>query len=268
LEVSALSSLIITDRQKDLVFYKINRPDKRNSLNQELVREFKENLDSIYYDNSIKVVVITGIGKAFCAGADLAYLEKLSHFSDSENLEDSQDLSDLFKKIYEMPKLTIAMVNGPAIAGGCGLALTCDFIFADKENAKFGFSEVRIGFIPAIVMNFLIRKVSLNNAYKLVIGAEIIQPEEAFQLGFVDEIMESDKLNNYTFNFIDNILTQNSFAAMMQTKKLFQRLLDIPLSDGIQIASEINAQSRKSADCQTGLKSFLNKQKVDWRKSK
>ncbi len=252
------------EKQNDIYLLTLNRPEKRNALSPELVEALHRVIDNIREDKKCKVLIFTGAGKAFCAGADLAYLQELSRYDESENLADSQNLANLFEKIYQLPKITIAMANGPALAGGCGLATCCDYIFANTE-ATFGFTEVRIGFIPAIVMNFLIRKIPLHEARHLVISGEIISAPIARSRGMVYQVCEMPTLRDETMTFAGKLLATNSFQAMIQTKKLLHSLLDVPLAEGLKLASEVNARSRKSEDCQRGLKSFLNKEKLNWR---
>ncbi len=266
-EENPVSQLILAEKRNDIVLLTLNRPEKRNALSPKMVEQLDIKLNEITTDNSIRAVILTGAGKAFCAGADLAYLQKMSGFSDEENRQDSDELAALFNKIYAFPKLTVAMVNGPALAGGCGLALCCDYIFSDADAARFGFTEVRIGFVPAIVMNFLVRKVSLNIAQHLAMSGAIIRAQEAVDLGLAKESFAGTELRNNTFAFLENLLEQNSFQAMITTKKLFQQLLEIPLKDGLALASQTNALSRKSTDCQKGLQSFLNKEKIMWREA-
>ena len=191
-------------------------------------------------------------------------MQHLSQYSDEENLKDSLNLAGLFEKIYKLPKLTIAMLNGTALAGGCGLALCCDYRLA-SGRAKLGFTEVRIGFIPAIVMNFLIRKIDINEAFNMVMSSEIVNAEKAKEIGIVHEIYSDDNLKEKTMEFVEGLLNQNSFFAMVQTKELFQQLLDLPLSKGIKFACEVNAKSRKTKDCLRGLSAFLNKEEIIWR---
>ncbi len=260
-----MSAISRTPIFKDVIQVTLNRPEKRNALSPELVEELHQTLDDLQENPDIKAVIFTGAGKAFCAGADLAYLKKLSRFSAEENLQDSRRLADLFRRIYEFPKLTLAMVNGPALAGGCGLAICCDYIFADAENARFGFTEVRIGFIPAIVMNFLLRKVAPNTAYDLVLSGRILDASEAQTAGLIQRTFHPDELADATYRFLEKLLSQNSFAAMIQTKRLYQQLLETPLPEGIELASRTNAESRKTEDCQKGLRAFLNKEKIVWR---
>jgi methylglutaconyl-CoA hydratase len=157
------------------------------------------------------------------------------------------------------------MLNGSALAGGCGLALCCDYIFSAVEDVKLGFTEVRIGFIPAIVMNFLVRRISLDNAYHLAMSGKIISAEIAAEKGLVHKLCAKSELRDDTINFIENLLQKNSFEAMIRTKVLFQRLLEVPLAEGLKLASEMNAKSRKTEDCKKGLEHFLNKKSLNWR---
>ncbi|MEK9135680.1 MAG: enoyl-CoA hydratase-related protein, partial [Bacteroidota bacterium] len=146
----------------------MNRPEKRNALDDMLVKELTSAFVAAGKDQSVKVVILAGAGPAFCAGADLDYLNKVAQFDLEENRADSQQLANLFRVIHELRKPVIAIVNGPALAGGCGLASVCDFVIASEENAKFGYTEVRIGFIPAVVMIFLIKRVGEGKARELV----------------------------------------------------------------------------------------------------
>lgn len=257
---------ILIDKQKDIAILTLNRPDKRNALSPELIKTLHGKIEDIAGDNAIHGVILTGAGNAFCAGADLAYLKEISEYSDEENLEDSRRLAVLFHKLYTLPKITLALVNGPALAGGCGLALCCDWIFADQNNAKFGFTEVRIGFIPAIVLNFLIRRVKLSVASDLSISGQMLTASQALSCGLVNETAPPDELKNRAVGFMNKLLDQNSFTAMMETKKLFHQLMDVPLNTGLELASEANAASRKTTDCQIGLHAFLNKEKIQWRR--
>jgi methylglutaconyl-CoA hydratase len=163
-----------------------------------------------------------------------------------------------------LPKITVALINGPALAGGFGLALCCDFLIANIDEATFGFTETRIGFIPAIVMNILIRKLPINLAKYLVITAEIISAKEAINKGIVDLGYSKKEFKQKTVEFIKNLLSQNSFRAMIQTKVLFQELVDASIKEGLHLSIQVNAKSRKSDDCIKGLEAFLNKDKLNW----
>ncbi len=257
---------VTIEKLDDILFLNLNRPEKRNALSPELIHELQKSVDQVKQMPEIRAVIITGEGTAFCAGADLAYLEEMSRYDEDQNLEDSRILMKLFQDIYTLPKLTIAMVNGPALAGGCGLALCCDIICADEDSALFGFTEVKIGFIPAIVMNFLIRKTDPGKAYRTVLEGDILSTADAEKIGMVHQVFKREELRDGTMKLVNRLLDRNSFGAMMQTKKLFQELLDKPLEEGLQLAARVNAQSRKSPDCRKGLHHFLNKKKLNWRK--
>ena len=262
-----MADLILKKGVNGVSVLTINRPEKRNALSPELVKELHSEILNLKQDDRIKAVILTGAGDVFCAGADLAYLRKIRDYSHEDNLKDSRTLSDLFYEIYQLPKLTVAMLNGSALAGGCGLALCCDYIFSASEGVKLGFTEVRIGFIPAIVMNFLIRRISYDKAFDLAISGKIITADIAAELGMIHSLSPQSELQNDTFKFIEKLLKNNSFQAMMRTKELFQMLLELPLKDGLKLASEINAESRKTEDCKKGLDHFLNKEPLNWKES-
>src|SRR6187402_3023831 len=181
-------------------FIVLNRPEKRNALSHELVAELKEAFQQAENDDKVKVVILKANGEAFCAGADLAYLQQLQNFSHEENLADSNHLKELFLQIYTLKKVVIAQVQGHALAGGCGLATVCDFVFAVPE-AKFGYTEVKIGFIPAIVMVFLIRKIGEGKAKELLMTGDLIKAEEAIYYGIVNKIVSKEKLHDHVRAF-------------------------------------------------------------------
>lgn len=259
------SKYIETEVQKDIAIVTLNRSAKRNALSPELAAELQAELIRLGESPEVRVVILTGSGTAFCSGADLAYLKELSGFSPEENRKDSQSLAEVFQTVYTLPKLTIAMVNGAALAGGCGLATCCDFIIASKEKARFGFTEVRIGFVPAIVLNFLLRKIPPAVVAQLVLSGDILTAEEALKCGLVNSLFPAKSLRNETLEFAESLLNRNSFEAMMQTKKLFQELLDTPIVQGLDLAIQTNAESRMTSDCQKGLSAFLAKERIDWR---
>ena len=239
-----------------IALIKLNRPEKRNALHPDLVKEFIERLNEAKEDNNVRIVIVTGEGKSFCAGADLAYLQNLGEYSSLENEQDSKSLAELFLAIYNFPKPTIAAVNGAAIAGGCGLASVCDIIIADQQHAKFGYSEVKIGFIPAIVSVFLVRKIGEGRAKHLLLTGEIIDAEKAFQLGFVNYLTE----NVQAFSFdLANELLKNSDFSMQFTKKMVNDISKLPIGKAVEYCIELNTISRTSDDFKKGLSSFLNK---------
>lgn len=234
----------------------LNRPEKRNALNPDMVGQLKEKLSDIKNDNTVKVVIISGEGNSFCAGADLAYLNRLRENSVVENENDSQNLAELFLQVYKFPKLTIAAVNGPAIAGGCGLASVCDFIIADKTNAKFGYSEVKIGFLPAVVSIFLIKRTGEGFAKQMLLSGDMIDGGRAYEIGFVNYLV--DNAVKESFSLAEKLIKNSSFS-MTLTKEMVHSISNLNVDEAVDYCIRLNTISRSSDDFKNGLNNFLNK---------
>jgi methylglutaconyl-CoA hydratase len=241
----------------------LNRPEKRNALNDELVQELIGLFDQAAHDEDVKVVVIKANGKAFCAGADLSYLQQLQKNTFEENLEDSRQLAKLFQSIYEHPKVVIGQIEGPAIAGGCGLANLCDFSFSTPE-AIFGYSEVKIGFVPALVMIYLVRKIGEGRARDLLLSGKAISAEEAFAWGLINQIVDEDKIEAFVLDFASSLCEGNASSSMRLVKKMLARVQDLPLNDALDYAATMNAKARSSDDCVKGISTFLDKKRLSW----
>jgi methylglutaconyl-CoA hydratase len=239
----------------------LNRPDKRNAISFELIDDLLRALDEVAKSDAI-VLIVTGAGKAFCSGMDLDNLKSLLGRSPEQNLEDSRTMVKLFRTLYEFPKVTIAAVNGPAIAGGTGLALLCDFTLA-VPDAKFGYTEVRIGFVPAIVSTFLLRQVGEKQARDLLLTGRIFGSDEAARMGLVSEIVEPDKLLPQAHE-LAALLMQNSSASLRATKQLLTDHSRAELDAQIEAAVRENAAIRETADFREGISSFLEKRKPVW----
>lgn len=244
-------------------FITLNRPEKRNALSFELVEELKINFARAEGDDGVKVIVLRANGETFCAGADLSYLQKLQNFSREENLEDSRLLKDLFYKIYTLNKVVIAQVQGHALAGGCGLATVCDFVYAVPE-AKFGYTEVKIGFIPAIVMVFLIRKIGEQKSKHLLLSGELVSAESAVQFGLANKIVNKEKLETAVIDFALRLIKNNSGQSMGLTKRMIGEVQSMKLEDALEYAAEKNVEARASDDCKKGIQAFLNKEDLIW----
>ncbi len=234
----------------------LNRPEKRNALHPELVKQMKSKIMEASKDESVKVLIITGEGKAFCAGADLEYLNEMKDYSSMENEKDSRELAELFLLIYNFPKPVLAAVNGAAIAGGCGLASVCDLIVADESMAKFGYSEVKIGFIPAIVSTFLIRRVGEGMAKQLLMSGEIIDSKRAYEIGFANYLN-----NNALTGALDvaSKLKDNSFGSIKLTKDMIRKVSGLSVEDAVEYSIGLNTISRTTKDFKEGLNNFLTK---------
>jgi len=241
----------------------LNRPEKRNALNAEMVSELKTAFAKAETDQDAKVIVLAAEGDAFCAGADLAYLEQLQQNTFEENLADSSHLKELFYQIYTHPKVVVAKIQGHAIAGGCGLATVCDFSFA-ADHAKFGYTEVRIGFIPAIVKVFLLRKIGEGKAKELLLTGELIDAVSAKQFGLINDIMPADELDEKINAFTQMLVNKNSGQSMQLTKQMIANVQELSLEEGLNHAAEQNAKARATSDCQQGIAAFLNKEKLSW----
>jgi len=239
----------------------LNRPEKRNAISFELIADLLWALDEVASSEAI-VLIMTGAGKAFCSGLDLENLKALLGKTPEQNLEDSRTMVRLFRSLYEFPKVTIAAVNGPAIAGGTGLALLCDFTLAVPE-AKFGYTEVRIGFVPAIVSTFLLRQVGEKQARDLLLTGRIFDAEEALRLGLVNEVVPADRLLARAHE-LAGLLQENSPASLRATKKLLSDHARAEIDAQIEAAIRENAAIRTTADFREGITSFLEKRKPVW----
>ena len=249
---------------KDRIGYiTLNRPEKRNALNAELVDELKSVFKNAEKDPKAKVIVLKAEGNAFCAGADLAYLQSLQKNSFEENLTDSKNLAELYKIIYTLNKVVIAQVEGHAIAGGAGLATVCDFVFS-LPDAKYGYTEVAIGFVPAIVSFFLIRKIGESKAKELLLTGKLITAQEAKELNIFNFIENKENIENAVFDFAQNLIKNASESSLTITKKLISDIQSLDYNKALDFAAEINAMSRETDDCKKGIAAFLNKEKINW----
>lgn len=246
-----------------LGYITLNRPDKRNALSYEFVAELKQAFDQLKDKKEAKVIILRAEGKAFCAGADLAYIQGLQNNTYEENLEDSNHLKELFYQIYTYPKVIIAQVQGHALAGGCGLATVCDFSFTVPE-AKFGYTEVKIGFIPAIVKVFLLRKIGEGKAKELLLSGQLYSAEQAQAFGLVNKVVPAEELVNHVEEFAQQLITNNSGQSMAFTKQMIAEVQEKGLEEGLQYAAEQNAKARASEDCKKGIAAFLNKEAPSW----
>ena len=239
----------------------LTRPEKRNAISFELLQELLAAFDEVEASPA-QILILTGAGKAFCAGLDLEELKSLLGKTHAENLTDSERIARVFRRLYDFPKPTIAAVNGAAIAGGTGLATMCDFTLAVPE-AKFGYTEVRIGFIPAVVSSILVWQVGHKTARDLLISGRIFDAAEAHRLGLVNEIVESAQLLARARELAGS-LQENSPSSMRATKALLNGFIGKDLDRQFADSITQNAQARTTADFREGITSFLEKRKPKW----
>ena len=244
-------------------FITLNRPEKRNALNALFVSELKEAFKYAEKDADCKVIVLKATGDAFCAGADLEYLKDLQSKNYDENLADSTHLMELYQKIYTLPKVVIAQVQGHAIAGGCGLVSVCDLAIATTES-KFGYSEVKIGFIPAIVSVFLLKQIGITKSKELLLTGKIVSAEEAKYFGLINKVCTKENLESCVMDIAKSLVITTSAESLTLTKELINGLSDKSISEGFNWAAEMNAKARETNDCKKGIIAFLNKEKMKW----
>jgi methylglutaconyl-CoA hydratase len=239
----------------------LNRPEKRNAISYELIEELLTALGEVDGSSSL-VLILTGTGKAFCSGMDLEDLKAQVGRSSEQSLKDSEIMASLFRSLYDFPRPTIAAVNGAAIAGGCGLATLCDFTLAVAE-AKFGYTEVRIGFVPAIVSTFLLRQIGEKHARDLLLTGRIVEAEEAHRIGLINEIVPAENLIARARELASQLM-ENSPASLACTKRLLSDHARLELDMQIQSAVRENAAIRATSDFREGVSSFLEKRKPHW----
>lgn len=255
--------LVVINKSERIAYITINRPDKRNALNPELVKLLSNAFNDAIRDNDVKVIVLKANGDVFSAGADLEYLQKLQQNTDVENFTDTYILKELFLTIYRSPKLVIAQVEGHAIAGGCGLASVCDVIFSVPQ-AKFGYTEVKIGFIPALVSCFLIRKLGEGRVKELLLSGELIDAKTASIYGLINFIASKEEIESAVHTYAKKIVEGTSSNSITVTKQLLSTVQDLNLDESLNLAIGLNVQTRSSADCKKGITAFLNKNKLEW----
>lgn len=258
-----MADSVIISSIDSILLISLNRPEKRNALDADMVRELQSALDEGARDDAVRVMVLMSEGEAFCAGADLAYLTALGEASTLENAADSLQLMEMMYALRTFPKPVIAKVQGPALAGGCGLAIACDIVVA-SENASFGFPEVRIGFVPAIVMKLLTERVGTGIARELLLRGNAVDADTAQQLGLVNYVVDPDDLNSSVERLAFEFAQKVSPQAVRMTKQLLLETSSMDLAGAMRHAAAWNAIARSSDDFRTGLGAFLGKQKIHW----
>ena len=235
----------------------LNRPEKRNALNDELIAEIKRSLEKASAEEDVRVIVISGAGKDFCSGADLSALQKIAQASVADNAEDARSLLELFVQIRQISVPVVAAVKGRALAGGCGLASACDLVLA-SQSARFGYPEVKIGFVPAMVLAILRRNVSEKRAFELITRGEEIDAARAAEIGFVNQVFSDetfdDEVNRYLQRF-----TVVSKSAVALTKQLLYQVDGLAFLEALETGADVNVIARMTEDCQQGIARFLKK---------
>jgi len=235
----------------------LNRPGKRNALDAELVGEIRQALDTSAADDSLRLVLLAGAGKDFCSGADLAALPQLSQSSVGENIADARRLGDLFIAMRRHPRPIVATVRGRALAGGCGLATAADIVLA-AESAQFGYPEVKIGFVPAMVMAILRRSVPEKRAFELLVSGEVIPAAAALEMGMINRVFADAAFGSEVAAYVSNLAAQSA-SALSLTKSLLYQMDALSFEAALSAGIEVNALARTTADYRRGIEQFLKK---------
>ncbi|HEV2965134.1 MAG TPA: enoyl-CoA hydratase-related protein [Candidatus Angelobacter sp.] len=248
---------ILYELQEGIARVTLNRPEKRNALNGEIIAELKQAMAESGRDSQCRVVLLSGAGKDFCSGADLEGLEKTAQADILDNMAGARQTAELFLMMRNHPRPIIAAVQGRALAGGCGLATACDIILA-AQSAQFGYPEVNIGFVPAMVMTILRRSISEKAAFELVVTGETISATRAHELGLIHRIYPDDQFAAEVTAYTQR-LASKSASAMMLSKRLLYNMDTMSFEAALEAGVEINAIARMTEDCRKGVERFLRK---------
>jgi methylglutaconyl-CoA hydratase len=250
-------SVVLSTTENAIRILTLNRPDKRNALNDELIAAFKDALREADADEALRAIVIRGAGKDFCSGADLASIQRIAEASYEENLADARNLAELLLLIREVRVPVIAAVHGRALAGGCGLATACDLVIATR-SARFGYPEVKIGFVPAMVAAILRRNLGEKKSFELLTQGFEFSAEEANAIGLVNDIFEDEAFEVAAIEYA-SVYTKVSGSAVAMTKRLLYDIDGDDMSAAIAKGVETNARARMTEDCKNGIAKFLKK---------
>ena len=254
------------DIHPSVVTILMERPEKRNALDQALVAGLTDAILQADADDSVRLIVLTGSGKAFSAGADLAALQRLASATLEDNLSDSRALAALFEAIYQAGTPVLARVNGHAIAGGCGLAAVCDFVVA-ADNAKFGFTEVRIGFVPAIISVYLLERFPEYAIRRAFLAGGLMSAEEARAIGLVSRVVPGAELDSAVAEIAQDLVRNTSGDAVAATKALLRTRFAGTHAARLDEAVRLNAEARGTGECRAGVAAFLEKRPFPWQQT-
>ncbi len=257
-------SRIIYSTEKRIAVITLNCPDTKNAFDAQMSIELMQAFTQAQRDSNIRIIILKAEGDTFCSGYELKYFEKIEKYDFNQNLQDSINTMKLFQLIYTLRKPVVAVVQGPAISVGCGLISVCDYIISARETAKFGFSEVQYGSIPAIALLFIVRKIGEGRARDIVISGNMFDSEEAFRIGLVNKVVPMIDLNKYAVNFAEELISNNSGSSMGLIKELLSRIHGMTTSDALDYASHLNALSRMTEDSKHGIEAMRNDEKLKW----
>ena len=249
-------------RKKNIVTIYLNRPDVHNAMNEKLMKELTTCFKNLSEDKEVRVIILSGKGKSFCAGADLNWMKSMAKYSKEENIKDSRILLDLYEAIYNCPKPVIARINGHAFGGGIGLFAVCD-INISVPNLKFAFSEVKLGIIPAVISTYIVRRIGLSNMKQLFITGERFNSEYAIKIGLIDYVVPEEELDPFIQKYSEQIISSGP-NAVKEVKKLVQSYEKMDINKYKENTVKKIADLRISEEGQEGINAFLEKRKTKW----
>ncbi len=249
-------------RQNDITTITLNRPELHNAMNEKLMKELTSCFKKLNKDNSTRIIVLTGKGKSFSAGADLNWMKSMANYSREENIQDSKLLSDLYETIYNSPKPIIGYINGHAFGGGIGLIAVCDITIAPPDK-KFAFSEVKLGIIPSVISTYIIKRIGISNMRRLFITGEKFSSQYAKKIGLIDYVVPEEEIYDEIKKNIEKLKTSGP-NAIIEIKKIVEKYQKMDIEEYKEHTVKKISELRVSKEGQEGIKAFLEKRKTKW----
>jgi methylglutaconyl-CoA hydratase len=256
--------MLVLRREPPVAYLTLARPEVHNAFNAELIAELHRDIDLVANDSTIRVVVLGGEGKSFSGGADVNWMRASLDLSRADNVEDSRRLSRMLRAIDTLPKIVIGRVQGAALGGGAGLAAVCDIVVA-TDSATFGFTETRLGILPAVISPFVLAKIGLSHARALALPGVRFDAEHARRIGFVHYVVPAEELDTRVAAIVADCL-HAAPSAVAATKALFRAVWETPHDATLDLTAETLATQRVSPEGQEGLRAFLEKREAGWRR--
>ncbi len=257
-----MSPVVVTEMESSIVQVELNRPDRRNAFEPEMIQLLNNTFQEISKREDVRVVILSGQGESFCAGADLNWMKSMVQFSKTENIQDSNELYQMFSTIYDCPHPVIGKIHGHAMGGGVGLVSVCDLVAIERDT-KLAFSEVKLGLVPSVISPFVMKKISMKDSLELFLTGETFTAEKASQIGLAQFVGTKDEVEDYVFGKSD-MLKSAGPKAVRDTKKLI-RAVSGEMSEKIrQLTVNTISERRVSKEGQEGLLSFFEKRKPKW----
>lgn len=253
---------IAIHREKDVSTIVLNRPEVHNAMNEKLMKELTNCFKELSEDDDVKIIILTGNGKSFCAGADLNWMKSMAKYSEEENIKDSRLLLDLYESIYSCPKPVIGRVNGHAFGGGLGLFAVCDLTIA-VPNCKFAFSEVKLGIIPSVISTYIVRRIGLANMRRLFITGERFESKYAKEIGLIDYVATEEEIDSTIQKYV-KILRSSGPNAIKEVKNLIDNCEKLSVDEYKEFTVKKISDLRVSKEGQEGINAFLEKRKSKW----